>query len=99
MPGVFHGTKQFGRLSCVAYCMTVRSSQRISEHEFIDIYRQVQGEPWMRALKKKSAESLLKEVEAKAWLLRAVGRAEHRGLPERLFEFPHLMFQEYLAAR
>ncbi len=88
------------QLEYLAYAMCDRGVQRLRREEVLDLLRQMREEsPNLYAVKARSPEDFLRRVESRTALLMETGRVKYAGAEEPVYEFRHLTFQEYLAAR
>jgi predicted phosphodiesterase len=88
------------QLEYLAYAMCDRGVQRLRRDEVLDLLRRMRVEyPNVYAVHARPPEDFLRRVEARTGLLMESGRVRHLGLEEPVYEFRHLTFQEYLAAR
>lgn len=88
------------QLEYVAYDMCLRGVQRLRCDEILVLLEQVRAEyPNIHPIHQRSAVEFLKLVEARTALLVEAGNERHLGILAPVYEFRHLTFQEYLAAR
>jgi hypothetical protein len=88
------------QLEYLAYAMCDRGMQRLTEEEVLDLLRCMRREyPSLHAVHRRTPEAFLQAVESRTGLLVAAGHVRHLGRPVPIYEFRHLTFQEYLAAR
>jgi nucleoside phosphorylase/predicted phosphodiesterase len=88
------------QLEYLAYAMCDRVVQRLRREEVLALLRQMRTEyPNIHAVKVRTPEEFLRLVESRTALLMESGRVKHLGTEEPVYEFRHLTFQEYLAAR
>jgi hypothetical protein len=88
------------QLEYVAYAMCDRGVQRLREDEVIDLLHEMRAEyPQIHAARARTPEEFLAELESRTGLVAQTGEVRHLGRPVPVYEFRHLTFQEYLAAR
>ncbi len=88
------------QLAYVAYAMCDRGVQRLRQDELLALLARVRAEyPSLHMLQRNAPEDFLRRVEARTGLLVEAGHERHLGLLVPVYEFRHLTFQEYLAAR
>jgi HEAT repeat protein len=90
------------QLEYLAYEMCKRGVQRLTEDDVIELLERVREEyPNIRAIRRRDSETFLRDLEARSSILiRSGGVWEPNVVQEKpVWEFRHLTFQEYLAAR
>jgi NACHT domain len=88
------------QLEYLAYAMCDRAVQQLREDEILAVLRSMRDEyPQIHAVHAHSPEEFLHLVESRTGVLAATGEVRHQGRPVPVYEFRHLTFQEYLAAR
>ncbi|RKG89817.1 NACHT domain-containing protein [Corallococcus sp. CA049B] len=88
------------QLQYLAYAMCDRGVQRISEDKVLELLRQMRADyPHLHAVHQHKPEQFLALLERRTGILARTGAMKHLGLPVPVYEFRHLTFQEYLAAR
>jgi energy-coupling factor transporter ATP-binding protein EcfA2 len=87
------------QLSYLAYAMCERRDQRLIKKDAIKLLKCMRHEyPEVPRIQNSAPEVFLRTVKG-ANLIGEIGHVELHGRPETLYGFPHLTFQEYLAAR
>jgi hypothetical protein len=87
------------QLAWVAYEMSVAGNSQIGHTELQRHLRAARrAMPEIFGKETMSLGAFVKRIEDRSSLLVLVGEAERDGLVERVYEFKHLSFQEYLAA-
>lgn len=88
------------QLEYVAYAMCDRGVQQLRKDEIIGLFKRMRKEyPQIHPVRKHLPEKFLHLLESRTGLLVETGRVRHLGKEVAVFEFRHLTFQEYLAAR
>ncbi|GIF50489.1 TIR domain-containing protein [Asanoa ferruginea] len=88
------------QLEYLAYTMCDRGVQRLREDEVLDVLAAMRAEfPQVYAAQSRTPSAFLALVEDRTGLLAQAGEIRHNGRPVPVYEFRHLTFQEYLAAR
>ena len=88
------------QLAFVAYTMIANGTQNISRKRLFDTLSQARRQmPEVLAYVKLSVSDLIQQVELRSSLLMLSGHAIEDGTLMPMYEFRHLTFQEYLAAR
>jgi hypothetical protein len=86
------------QLEYVAYEMCKRGAKHLSEDDIVSLFERARRDfPNIRAMKRRSADEFLELLEARSGLLYKSGSASDGA--GALYEFRHLTFQEFLAAR
>ncbi len=86
------------QLEYVAYEMCRRGEQRLREDEIVALLEEVRvNYANIRPLHKHSAEEFLKILQRRTSILIEVGTVKRDGLLVPIYEFRHIVFQEYLA--
>ena len=98
--GVGHGEalpprEALPRLEYLAWAMCDRGVQQLSEPEILALLEDFRGDGPTPL----SAADFLRLVEGRTGILRRSGERRHLGMTVPVYEFRHLTFQEYLAAR
>jgi hypothetical protein len=90
------------QLEYLAYEMCRRGVQRLTDHEVLDLLEKLRVEyPNIRSIRRREPEAFLALLEARSSILIKSGSIwqENKGRENTLWEFRHLTFQEFLAAR
>lgn len=88
------------QLEYIAFEMSRRGTQRLRKDEVLDLLEGFRdGYPKVRPVHKHTPEEFLRMVEGRTGLLMESGEKMHKGELVPVYEFRHLTFQEYLAAR
>ncbi|MFL6276128.1 MAG: HEAT repeat domain-containing protein [Blastocatellia bacterium] len=90
------------QLEYLAYEMCRRGVQRLTEDEVLDLLEAVRREyPNVRAVRRRESQAFLELLEARSSILIKSGGIwqQDRTQEKPVWEFRHLTFQEYLAAR
>uniref|UniRef100_A4XR49 Putative signal transduction protein with Nacht domain n=1 Tax=Ectopseudomonas mendocina (strain ymp) TaxID=399739 RepID=A4XR49_ECTM1 len=90
------------QLEYLAYEMCKHGIQRLTEDEVIELLEKLRAEyPNIRAVRRRDAESFLAALEARSSILIKSGGVWKKSdrNEEPVWEFRHLTFQEYLAAK
>jgi hypothetical protein len=89
------------QLEYIAYAMCQRGVQRLSDDEIMTLLEQFRVDyPSVRAVKNHSERAFLNLLEARSSILITAGNIWQKGRQEQAaWEFRHLTFQEYLAAK
>jgi hypothetical protein len=88
------------QLGYIAYAMCDRGVQQLQEDEIISLFEQMRNEyPHIHAVKAHTSQEFLRLLERRTGILVEAGYVRHLGMTVPVFEFRHLIFQEYLAAR
>jgi len=88
------------QLEYVAYAMCDRGVQHLRRDEIINLITKMRLEyPNIHQTRNHTPDEFLNLLEARTGLLVESGRIRHLGIEETIYEFRHLTFQEYLAAR
>lgn len=86
------------QLQYLAYEMCRRGEQSLVEFEVLELLERMRHDyPNIRPLQKHTPEQFLKILEQRTSLLIESGQVRRDGQMERVYEFRHLTFQEYLA--
>ncbi|MCP3169063.1 HEAT repeat domain-containing protein [Myxococcus qinghaiensis] len=88
------------QLGFVAYAMCDRGVQRLRRDEVLSLLHQVREEyPRLHDVRRHSPENFLILIERYTGILIESGHEKHQDMSVPVYEFRHLTFQEYLAAR
>lgn len=88
------------QLEYLAYVMCERGVQRLRQDEVLDLLAQMRSEyPQIHGARAHTPEQFLASLERRTGILVEAGHIRHLGMSMPVFEFRHLTFQEYLAAR
>ena len=88
------------QLEYLAYAMCDRGVQQLRLDEVLELFARMRKEyPKIHPVRNHSPEEFLKRLEARTGILVQAGHAHHLGMLVSVYEFRHLTFQEYLAAR
>lgn len=88
------------QIEYIAYAMCDRGVQRLREDEIIQLFEQMRVEyPQLYAVEKHTANEFLHLLERRTGILVEAGHERHLSSLIPVFEFRHLTFQEYMAAR
>ncbi len=88
------------QLEYLAYAMCDRGVQQLWQDEVLALLARMREEyPHVHAASNRSPEEFLTLLEARTGILVEAGHARHLGTLTPVYEFRHLTFQEYLAAR
>jgi hypothetical protein len=88
------------QLEYVAFAMCDHGVQQLREDEILDLLTAMRKEyPQLYPVNNHSPEEFLRLLERRTGIIIEAGRVRHLGKPVPVFEFRHLTFQEYLAAR
>ena len=90
------------QLKYIAYAMCQRGVQRLSANDILDLLDHVREEYRnIRAMRRRSSEAFLAQLEARSSILIKAGSIwdKTKSQEKAAWEFRHLTFQEYLAAR
>ncbi|MGK5682331.1 HEAT repeat domain-containing protein [Actinoplanes sp. URMC 104] len=88
------------QLQYLAYAMTDRGAQQLTEDEMLELLEQIRTEyPQLRPLQRHDPADFLRLLERRTSLVIEKGHVRRAGRLVPLFEFRHLTFQEYLTAQ
>ncbi|SEL61888.1 PBS lyase HEAT-like repeat-containing protein [Stigmatella aurantiaca] len=88
------------QLEFLAYAMCERGVQRLRRDEVMRLLDQIRDEyPNLHAVRNHTPDQFLKLIERRTGILVESGHEKHLGMTVPIYEFRHLTFQEYLAAR
>ncbi len=90
------------QLEYLAYEMCRRGVQRLKDEEVLDLLDKLRVEyPNVRAIRRRTPENFLRQLEERSSILIKSGAIwqKNKQKEEQVWEFRHLTFQEYLAAR
>ncbi|WP_426744538.1 HEAT repeat domain-containing protein [Myxococcus faecalis] len=88
------------QLGFIAYSMCDRGVQRLRRDEVLSLLHQVREEyPRLHDIRRHSPEDFLILIERYTGILIESGYEKHQEMSVPVYEFRHLTFQEYLAAR
>jgi len=88
------------QLEYIAYAMCDRGAQQLRRDEILDLIDRMRIDyPNLHEARNHTPVEFLHLLEARTGLLIEVGRPFHLGISEPIYEFRHLTFQEFLAAR
>lgn len=88
------------QLSCIAYEMCKLGVLRLRRDEIITILNNVREEyPNLYSVIKRTSEEFFDALEKRAGILIQIDTERYLGVDQPVYEFRHLTFQEYLAAR
>jgi len=88
------------QLEYIAYDMCDRGVQQLREDEILELIAKMRSEyPNIHQARNHTPEEFLHLLEARTGLLVEAGRPLHIGISTPVYEFRHLTFQEFLAAR
>jgi len=88
------------QLEYTAYAMCDRSVQQLRKDEIIDLIEKMRIDyPNVHQARNHTPDEFLRLLEARTGLMVEAGRAPYLGMSVPVYEFRHLTFQEYLAAR
>jgi hypothetical protein len=88
------------QLEYIAYAMCDRGVQRLRQDEILLLLERMRTEyPHIHAARARTPEQFLRLLESRTGLVAETGEVRHHGRPIPVYEFRHLTFQEYLAAR
>ena len=88
------------QLEYIAYAMCDRGVQQLRKDEVLDLIIKMRIEyPNLHEIRNHTPELFLHHLEARTALLVEAGKIRYLGMDMPVYEFRHLTFQEYLAAR
>jgi len=88
------------QLEYLAYAMCDQGVQQMRQDEILNMFAHMREDyPNVHAVRNRSPEDFLKRLESRTGILVEAGRVPHLGMQVPVYEFRHLTFQEYLAAR
>ena len=88
------------QLEYIAYAMCDRGVQQLRRDEVLELITNMRNEhPNLYEVRNHSPDDFLHLLEARTALLVETGRIRYLGMDMPVYEFRHLTFQEYLAAR
>lgn len=88
------------QLQYLAYAMSDRGMQQLTEDEVLDLLDQMRAEyPQLRSLQRRDPVEFLRLLERRTGIMIEKGHVRRAGRLVSLFEFRHLTFQEYLTAQ
>ncbi len=88
------------QLEYLAYAMCDLGVQQLRQDEVLDLFAHMRKDyPNVHAARNRSPDEFLKRLEARTGILMEAGHVRNLGMLVPVYEFRHLTFQEYLAAR
>ncbi len=88
------------QLEYIAFDMCLKGVQQLRKDEILDLLERIREEfPNKRAIRRNEPAEFLSKVERRTGILVESGMVRHNGMTVPVYEFKHLTFQEYLAAR
>lgn len=88
------------QLEYIAYAMCDRGVQQLRRDEVLELITKMRVEyPNLHEVRNHTPEVFLHHLEARTSLLVETGKIRYLGMDMPVYEFRHLTFQEYLAAR